>query len=208
MENQMKINKIHVLAVSLALASPAAFAQNKFLQSSYIGLSAGQTTTKLDSADFAAGGATVSDDKTDSAYKLYAGYRFSPVWGVEGGYADLGKASRQFTSPGLVERATVDNSAWFLAAKATFAVTPTIGLFGKLGVSRNQTESSFSSPLPGESGTSKHTRNGTIAGLGAEWAWTRNVGVRFEYEDFGKFGNQSTGRSKVHLWTVGLTYAF
>jgi OOP family OmpA-OmpF porin len=205
------MNKINVLAASLALASSTCFAQtSQFLQSSYVGLSVGQSTTKID-GNFGPAG-QYSDDKTDSAYKIYGGWRFNPMWALEGGYADFGKAHRTLTPPAPTTgtaTGTVDNSAWFFAGKGTFALTPTVGIFGKAGITRNHTKASFVSTIPpANSGTGNKTKTGPMIGLGVEWAMNRNVALRFEFEDFGKFGDSGTLDSKVHLWSAGLTYAF
>src|SRR4051812_44121534 len=209
MGTQMK--KIHLLAASFAVAGSSCFAQApQFLASSYIGLSAGQSTTKID-GNFGAGG-QYGDDKTDSAYKIYGGWRFNPMWALEGGYADFGKAHRTLTpvapTPGTAT-GTVDNSAWFFAGKGTFAVTPNVGIFGKAGVTRNHTKASFVSTIaPATQRLGNKTKTGPMIGVGVEYALNRNMGLRFEFEDFGKFGDSGTLDSKVHLWSAGLTYAF
>lgn len=209
------MKKIQGAVLLLALASPACFAQS--LAAAYVGLSVGQSNTKFDSTDFA-GDARVArtDDKTDSAYKLFAGYRFSPTWAMEAGYADLGTPSVSFSNAFGSARASVDNSSWFIAGKGTFPVTATIGLFGKLGLTRNKSKLNYTTNFPGDTpGSATDTRSGLLWGIGAEYAFNRNLGLRFEYEDFGKFGkafddasNSGTGRTKVNLWTVGLTYSF
>jgi OOP family OmpA-OmpF porin len=211
------MNKINLLAASLAVASSTCLAgapPPQFLQRTYIGLNAGQSTSKMNSSDFAGpAGGRYSDDKTDSAYKVYGGYTFNPMWAIEGGYAGLGTANRTFTPAApTTGSASIKhkNSALFVKAKATFPVGNAVGLFGTLGVSSNKTTATYLTSIPGDTNTSgTHTQYSPVVGLGAEWAWKPNVGVRFEYEDYGKFGNQAnTGRSKMLFWSVGLTYAF
>jgi OOP family OmpA-OmpF porin len=213
------MKKSCVVAAALAFAAPACFAQ-QFLQKTYVGVSGGQSNTKLNNTDFAgAAGSTRSDDKNDTAYKLFAGYRFTPNWAIEGGYADLGKARRVFTSATGTQTANVENSAWFAAGKGTLWATPTLGVFGKLGLTRNMSDLGITTAtVPATAGGSAtHTRTGTLFGAGVEWAWMSNVSLRVEYEDFGNFGNQTsatcvtvceTGRSRTNLFSVGLTYSF
>lgn len=209
------MKKIQGAVLLLALASPACFAQS--LAGAYVGLSVGQSNTKFDSTDFSGDpGVTRSEDKTDSAHKLFAGYRFDPTWAMEAGYADLGTPSVSFSNAFGSSRASIDNSSWFIVGKGTFPVTAPIGLFGKLGLTRNKSKLNYTTNFPGDApATATHTRSGLLWGIGAEYAFNRNLGLRFEYEDFGKFGkafddatDSGTGRTKANLLTVGLTYSF
>ena len=203
--------KMNLLAATLAVASTSCFAQvpQAMQQHAYMGLSAGESTTKINGS-FGAG--QYGDDKTDSAYKIYGGWRFNPTWALEGGYADFGKAHRTLTPPAPTvgsATGTVDNTAWFLEGKGTIPLTSSLGLFGKAGITRNHTKASFVSTIPpAQSNVSNKTKSGPVIGVGLEWALTGNVGVRVEYEDFGKFGDSGTLDSKAHLWSAGLTYAF
>jgi OOP family OmpA-OmpF porin len=200
-----------ISGAAMAQTRPAATPEQRI----YVGASLGQSKIKLDSADFSAAGfgaATTSTDDTDSAYKLYAGYNFNRVWAIEGGYADLGEATFSMAAPGASGQAKVENHSWFVAGKGTWAVTNQIGVFGKLGLTRNKSELSLTvSPAAafGGAATGSNTRTNVLWGVGAEYAFNRNVGLRVEYEDFGKFGDQNnTGRSKTNLWSIGVTYAF
>lgn len=53
-------------------------------------------------------------------------------------------------------------------------------------------------------------------GVGAGYAFNKNIGVRVEYEDFGRAGDSNNGftvatktsNSKPSLWSAGLQYTF
>src|SRR5437868_10629033 len=70
----------------------------------YGGVSVGQSKISFDNSSLAVAGATassISKDETDTAWKLFAGYRFGRHLAVEGGYTDFGKfsATNTVTAP-------------------------------------------------------------------------------------------------------------
>lgn len=127
----------------------------------------------------------VSGDNKDNAFKAYVGYDFNKTWGIEGGYADLG--SPQYTA------GRGDETAWFLAGKGTLPINNQFGLFAKLGATRNKLS------LNGD-----NSRTDLLAGVGAEYSFNKRVGLRLEYEDFGKFGDDANGKPRATMWSLGL----
>ena len=103
----------HLMAAALCagFAAPPAAAQM------YLGLGAGAART----------------DTHQTSYKLYGGYQFSPNWGLELGYNDLGRY--------LGAR----SESWTLAGTGTLPVTNNWSLLGKLGVAANRTARSIRS---------------------------------------------------------------
>jgi OOP family OmpA-OmpF porin len=203
----MKMTKPRILFATLAVALPG-LCLAQVPAGLYVGVSAGQSSTSFESQDYTFGpGASDSQDETDSAYKLFAGYNFNRNWAVEAGYADLGKPSYTTRLFGVTGVATVENTAWFVAGKGTLPVGTALGLFAKLGVTQNKSEATGSVGALSVSGSK--TRTEALVGVGAQYSLTRNFGIRAEYEDFGKFGNSNdTGRTKTSLWSVGVTYSF
>lgn len=212
--------KAKLLGIALAFASTAAFAQAN-LAGAYIGGSLGQSRTSFSASNFSAGSALVSEsqDKTDTAWKAFVGYNFTRNWAVELGYADLGEPEYKYSGTGALAgfngRARVENSAWFLAGKGTLPIANNFAAFGKVGLSRNKSEATASTnsaaldALLGTPSSASKSKTRVLWGLGAEYAFNRNIGLRLEYEDFGKFGaSNTTGETKTRLWSVGLTYAF
>jgi OOP family OmpA-OmpF porin len=202
-------------AVAVVAASSIAAAQG------YVGASIGQSSTKFNTTDYSLGLATVSEsqDKTDSAYKLFVGYDLNKAWAIEGGYVDFGKAKYMYAGTGalagLTGQADIKNSAWFIAGKGTIAINEQFGLFGKLGISSNKsklsgtTNNAAVNAAAGFPMTASKTRTDLVYGVGAEYSVTKQVALRFEFEDFGKFGNDNdTGRTKASMWSLGLGYKF
>ncbi len=199
-----------VAAAALSLPS-LAFAQF------YVGGSLGQNSARFDSNDFATGLAAVTEtqDKKETAYKLFVGYDFSKFLAVEAGYANLGTPTYRYAFGAFTGAAEMDQSALFVAAKGTFAVNERFGVFGKLGLTRNKAEvtGSTNSPaldaLVGTPFSASKSKVRPLIGIGAEWNMNKNLSLRAELEDFGKFGDtNTTGVTKARLFSIGAAYRF
>lgn len=134
-------------------------------------------------------GAGVGQAKTDTdktSWKLYGGYQFNPTWGVELGYTDLGSYRGS------------NIESWSAAGTGTIPLGTSWSLLGKVGAASNR---------PRFANASNHTD--LLLGIGVGYAMTKNVGVRLEYEDFGKLSDNSTGNnSKGRNLGLSLKYAF
>ena len=132
-------------------------------------------------------GAGVGEAKTDTretSFKLYGGYQITPMWGVELGYNDLGKYRR------------ADIESYTLAGTGTFPLNERWSLMGKLGAAENR---------PDAAGTGNHTA--VLVGVGVGYSLSKNVGLRLEYEHFGKLadaGNSPKGKNVA----LSLKYGF
>ena len=202
------------ILVAVALAgSPLASAQV------YVGGSFGQSMTKFDGSDWdrvialsKASGAREKTTKT--AYQIFAGYNFNEYFAVEGGYADFGKPSFSMFQLGDPDEATFyeKKTAWFLAGKGTLPINEQFNVFGKLGVTQNRTEMDLNFTDKGDVMSAESRRTGVLYGVGAEYKVTKQLGLRLEYDDFGKFGSQysasGTGRTKTTMWSLGMAYTF
>ena len=134
-------------------------------------------------------GAGVGASKTDSnetSWKLYGGFQFNPTWGLELGYTDLGRYRGS------------DIESWSLAGTGTLPLGARWSLFGKLGAASNR---------PSFAGASNHSD--LLVGVGVGYSMTKNLGLRLEYEDFGKLSNVGNGNnSRGSNLGLGLKYAF
>ena len=73
-----------------AMISPFAMADDTFW---YIGGNIGQSRARIDDASIMSklpGAASISDDNTDIAYKLFGGYQLHKNFAFEGGYFQSG----------------------------------------------------------------------------------------------------------------------
>ena len=132
-------------------------------------------------------------DDEDNNWKVIAGYRFNPNFGVEANYVDFGEASAPATPPaaqvrrrgqGLraVRRGTVPISMVDLYAKAGAARIDGEGRFGDVGFQDDATEFAYG------------------AGIRLR---LQNFGIHAEYE---KFDTDVVG--DLDLITLGATYSF
>ena len=157
---------------------------------------------------------TLSGGTRATSWKLYGGYQFTPNWGVEAQYTDLGKRSATVTLSGAVVGSgglNASASQWGIAGTGTLPLSNNFYLLGKLGVSRNKIDNvtaTIGGVTVSGSGTGK---TDLLAGLGVGYNFNKNVGVRFEYENFGKFSsNGGVGGSAIKgdNWGISLKYAF
>jgi OOP family OmpA-OmpF porin len=117
------------------------------------------------------GGIGKSDtDTQENSWKVYGGYQFTPAWGVELGYTDLGNYLGE------------EVESWSLAGTATLPMGQKWSLIGKLGFARNNAEAPAASQ-----------KSSTLMGVGVGYALNPNLGLRLEYEDYGKLADSGAG---------------
>lgn len=204
-----------ILALSLLAATTAAFAQGSGF---YAGGSVGQSHTKFKTEDFSQHDPHVSESKKENTlgWKLFGGYNFNQYLAIEAGYADLGDAKYKYAGngpllAGLTGQAKAEQSSWFAAAKGTWPINDQFNVFGKLGATRNHMKMDVNFSANGINFSSSDSKNRiqALLGIGAEYKLTKQIAFRTEYEYFGQFGNEEvTGRTKVGLWSAGVTYSF
>lgn len=193
--------KLSVLAAAVlaTLTAPALQAQGF-----YVGAGVGQSDFR-DACDGLAD-IGLSCDDTDTGWKLFGGFQFTPNWGVEAFYADLGEASVSGTVLGLPAAEKVSVDGFGIAGTATWPIGDRFGVFGKLGVFRWSLDDRAT--LGGVSFALDDNGTDLMAGLGARYAFTEQFGVRLEWERFFNVGNSNTGDSDIDLFTVGATFSF
>jgi OOP family OmpA-OmpF porin len=208
-----------LIAVSALLAAaPFAQAQDS---GAYLGGGLGRSHIRFDNGSFAANSANVteSNDKRATGYTAFLGYNFDKTWAVEGGYTRLGdfKYNYSGTGPlaGMAGQADYKATSWWLAGKGTIAVTDKWDLYAKLGLAENRARDAGSSnnaamdAVLGTPFTRNKTHAGLLAGIGTEYHFTKQVGVRLEYDDYGKFGTSGAqNRANLGMWTADVAYHF
>lgn len=205
------------IAISSALAA-LAFSGNVLAQGTgfYGGIGVGQSKVELNSADFGpAAGETVSIDDKDTAWKFFGGYKFTQNFAAELGYAKLGEFSARFADAGGdLFTDNYEATSWNLAAVGTLPLSGSFSVLGKLGLTRNENELSSS-----DGSSTKDTESRLFWGVGAQYDFSPRVGVRLEYEDFGRFGSafvddpvtgnfSGSGRAEVTMVSLSLIARF
>ena len=193
----MHINA-RMLAVALAVAATASAQAADW----YVGGALGQSRFNGSLGTAPAGFSVTEFDRTDTGFKLFAGANLNPNFAVEGGYVGLGKASLTVTEDGEGGSVSgnVKGDGYFVDLVGKMPVAQNWALFGKLGVFHGKVKASAGDGSDSDSGTSYKF------GVGAEYALTKTIAVRGEWERyrFKAFGDSGN----ANLLSVGVTLAF
>lgn len=169
----------------------------------YFGGAIGRSSFSLSDA----GGAPVpwggkKGSKSGTAYKLYGGWRFTETFGVEAGYARLGRVSQWTSVRGLSTLQNGSGNVFYAAATAHLPLGDAFALNGRLGISRGRI-SGGDNWVPANQRISG-SATGLMAGFGAEYRVTKNLSVTADYDYFGKLSKQAKGG----MLSVGLRANF
>lgn len=166
-------------------------------------------------------------DDSDTAYKIFGGYRFLPWLGVELAWNDLGEAGSHYVLHSLVP--LTDANAIIDGRYRVKGVS--VSLFGELefnetfsgiarvGVFNSRTEYTESgvqaSGDPWHFSAPDDTSTKSTVGLGVNWRVTPNWDVRFDYDRYYDIGNNFTltedgnGRfDHIDVASINLAYRF
>ena len=195
----MNIKK-SLFALVCLLASAPAPAQST--HSFFFGGSLGQSD--IDESIVAESGliSSGSIEGKDNGFKLFGGGYFSPRFGAELAYVDLGEAAYSGDFFGsAVTGGKVGIWGYNLAALVRFPLGERFSLFGKLGVFLWESEQS---DLTDGAPTSSSVRgwDGGSFGIGVAWRFTGNLSARAEFEQF------PVDTSDASLLSLGLQYSF
>lgn len=182
-------------ALGSALVLPL-FAQ---AQGAYVDANVGQAQYKLDEA----GLTSVSKGSDPTAYKVGVGYNFTPNFGAELGYADLGSLKNTYSSSGINVDTDVKTNATYLAATATAPINDKFLVFGKLGASWNRTTGTGAAMGLQVSQSARKT--GLLANVGAGYKFNDNIAATVQYDSFGHIDEAN---SRTGMWSVGARFTF
>jgi len=185
MRRDRKVLLAAMLGATVMAAPAVSIAQARGETGWYAGASIGQTKYK----DTCTG----CDDK-DTAFKILGGYHINRTFGVELGYTDLGKSEGAGQS--------VKASAWEVVGIGAFPVANNFSVYGKLGVFRAETKGS----APGFS--AKEDNSDLTYGAGVQYDFSRDFGVRGEWQRYGKVGGGAIGKSDIDVISVGVVWNF
>jgi OOP family OmpA-OmpF porin len=182
-----RIRALTLLALASVTATGSVAAQHRGY---YLGVGAGATDWGSDPTSFDDGTLTAwAIDPDDEGWKLYAGFRFSKYFGVEGGWADIGSVGFRGQSSGCVPATdcfypagpvsyTRSADGFFGMAVAMWPIA-TIDVLGKIGFLGVDLEVQPQDPaaLLGSS----LSKTETAWGFGLQWRLDRPI-VRLEWE--------------------------
>ena len=191
--------KIKRLVAASALALSGLLAATQASAQAFVGASIGQSDVD---EDITAGLITSgSVDGKDTAFKVFGGYMFNRHFGVEGAYVDLGEVTYSgsfFGSP--VTGGRVETTGFNVAALGSYPVTEEFSVFGKIGLFFWEAEASDTTG--GVPFSAKTDGTDISFGLGVNYHFTRNLGVRAEWERF------KLDDADADLISVGIVWRF
>ena len=180
--------KVWIALITAAAITPVA-AQAQF----YVGANVGRSMNKLSLEDVN----SVKDNAT--AAKLYGGYQFDANFGIEGGYADMGRP--EFNVDG--ETSSGKLHSLYFAAAATMPLSDSFSLVGKIGFAKHRA----TLLAAGQFDRNLH-KTAPMFGLGATYVITPCVMAVVEYDNFGKVYDVNAGNQKTSAVSVGLRFKF
>ena len=191
--------KIGNTIIALALACGAALAASQASAQAYLGGSIGQSDIDEQIATGLITGGSV--DGTDSAFKIFGGYMFNRHFGLEAAYVDLGEASYSGNFVGLpVTGGRVEVSGVNISALGALPIGERFSLFGKIGLFMWDAEASDTTG--GVPFSAQQDGTDLSFGVGVGYQFTRNLGLRAEWEMF------TTDDAESSLISVGLLWRF
>lgn len=204
------------LATTAALGAPAAEPTGRW----YLGVGAGQSRGSVDNSTVSAvlngTGATatgISNSNNPASGKAFLGYQFNKYIAAEAGYFRLGKFSIDATTApaGTVHGDLKNTNGWNFDVVGTAPIVPDrFLLLARLGVQSSKTSDLFvgtgaaaaiPNPAPSKNLVSYKY------GVGAEFDFTKNVGVRAEWERY-RVSDGISGKINVNMITGSLLYRF
>lgn len=203
------------LAVLAALASQFAVADDSGW---YVGGNVGQSRTKIDNPRIAAqllgAGLTttsITNNDRDTGYKIFAGYKISKTFALEGGYFNLGRFGYVATTvPAGTLAGNIKLQGLNLDGVATLPITDQFSVFGRLGLNYAQARDSFSSTgavrVPTNPNPGKNQVNYKF-GAGLQYDFTHALGMRLEAERY-RINDAVGNRGDVDLVSIGMVYHF
>jgi len=146
-------------------------------------------------------------EDADIGYRHFGGYRFSPNWGVEVGYSDLGRGNDGERSVLEAQKLGAQTSAWTLAGTGVLPIGEAFSLQGRLGFSMATPDATLMTPVIGAGSAFPRYRPTVLWGFGGQYDLSNRVGLRVDYNNFGRLGDEQNG-VRSDLWSVNAVVRF
>jgi OOP family OmpA-OmpF porin len=164
----------------------------------YVGGGIGQSKIDIDTTGLDP--ATTIDDK-DTSFRVFGGYQINRHFAVELGYSQLGELSGN--EPGFGSF-TSEAKAWDLVAVGILPVADKFSLLGKVGMYKADVD--FSAPAAGES--MSDSNSDLTYGIGVQYDFSKNLGLRAEWQQYKKVGGSDVGESDVDVMGISVLWRF
>ena len=171
----MKSAAVVVGLTAAVFMLPAAAQMTSDTSAFYVGGGFGQSKAK----EWCSTAGGISCDDRDTAWRAFGGYQLNRNFAAELGYTNLGKFTA--SAGGLTDDAKVN--AWDLSLLAAWPFMNQFAVYGRLGAYRANAkeETNFV-------GNFEHSNTDLTYGLGAQYDFTRNLGMRVEWQRYAKVG--------------------
>ncbi len=168
----------------------------------FFGIQLAPSETKLDLPGL---GFTAREEK--NAYRLFAGYQFTPRLKAELNYLDMTKPSLTYNSLGVMVPQEGKGKGLRLVGTANVPLTEKFGLYGKLGAFHSNLEGGCATDLLNCGAADRGTD--VSYGMGLRYDFTKTVSVRGEWERFHRLGGREAwGEADRDFFSVGLGFKF
>lgn len=212
-----------VIVMSLGAAG---FSDATWANGWYGGIGVGQSKFKDQKGTCSSLGSILSSrsnctfDLKDTGVQVFGGYQFNSYGAVELGYIDFGKlkASANGTLAGSPATGNAEFKAKTFAATlvGTLPIGDAWGVIGRFGFHRWQVDAPASAATTSGSTTASTNPSKSVPpvrivlGAGVTFDLTKQIGMRAEWNRYGKVGDQpTTGESSsIDLYSVSLVYKF
>ncbi|HEY7238827.1 MAG TPA: porin family protein [Burkholderiales bacterium] len=160
----------------------------------YAGASVGQSKSDCPTSG--------SCDDKDTAYRIFGGYKFHPNIAVEGGYSPLGESSASVPGGNI----TAEANAWDIVGVGSWPLGNNFSILGKLGF--------YNAELKlGGVASGKKTTTDLTYGIGGQYDFNRNLGLRLEWNRYSgvkapDVGGASGGDTDIDVLSVGALWRF
>jgi len=216
----MKLMKLAKASGTLLLAALVVFASAPAMAKDdsgwYIGGNLGLSKAEIDDGRIrdaleAAGASSVSidDEDDDIGFKLFGGYQFNKHWALEGGYFNLGEFGFKATTvPAGTLTGETEMSGLSIDPVFIWPLTKKFSLLGRVGLIYAKADTSY---VATGSVVAPANDDKTAAsykfGVGAQYDFTRRLGLRAEAESF-RIDDAVGNKGDVNLFSLGLVYRF
>lgn len=172
----------------------------------YVGVGPGVSNARVGGTS---GAITLSArDSHNTSIKLFGGYQFSPHWGAELQYADLGRFGYSACQAAACATGSAHASQWGLAGTGTWTFANRYYLAGKLGVTQSQVRGGDFCVAAACAVGATGTRGDLLAGIGVGYNFTHDISMRLEFEHFGKLVSGAGFAARGENWAATLRYSF
>lgn len=192
---------VAVCCVAGTLLSGAACASESGF---YAALDAGQSRAKDACTGLPAG---FSCKNTGTAVRIGGGYQFNNNVAAELSYGDYGANKANGIAAGIPIALSAKASGFQVSVVGSLPLNDSFALTGKLGVANTKEKVSGAGGGVGVNASATSTTG--VFGIGVRYDISKSIAVRAQYEDLGNIGDTATtGKSKLTLLTLGLTFGF